>query len=130
MLTDSQVWTWLTSSSPSQFLVGVAILVFGSKRVLSEKNVSESLGGLFLPFRWLRSRRERAAEEEASEIELLRAEVSRLAQENNRYHRWAVTVTKRNRVLQLWAAEHGLSLPPPPCVGWSDFEQPKEDNVE
>lgn len=123
---DDQLFTWLTQATPGQFLLGILVLVFGSRQILSEKSVSESFGGLAWPFKVLRRRRERAAKDEASEIEYLRADVARLDSELKRYHRWSVSVTRWVRRLELWAAERGLSLPEPPFVHLSDFESRKE----
>lgn len=112
-MTGQQIMEWLTNTSPTQFLLGVAILVFGSKKILSEKNLTESLSGLAVPFRWIHKRMDVAANAEAEATHLLREENARLHREAVISHKWGVFVTKRNRQLELWAAELGLELPPP-----------------
>lgn len=120
-MSEQQIVEWITSASPTQFLLGVAILVFGSKKVLSEKNLTESLSGLALPFRWIHRRMDAAANREAEASHILKAENVRLQREATISHRWGVLVTKRNRQLELWAAEHGLELPPPQFEPYQSF---------
>lgn len=117
---------WLSRASPTQFFIGIAILVFGSKKILSERNVSESLGGLFLPFRWLRQRREEAADAEAARIARMNKEILRLQREQELLHQWAVEVTRSYRAVQLWAAEEGYTLPPPPFVSFASFRKRRD----
>lgn len=119
------VLDWVTSASPAQFFVGILILVFGSRQILSEKSVKSSLGGLFLPVQWARKRRERAANEEAEEIEFLRQEIARLTRENLRQHRWSVEVSRKIHSIETWAAGEGLELPPPPFRHLHEY--PKEE---
>lgn len=128
-MTEEALWDWMTTASPSQFFVGVAVLVLGSRKILSEKNVTESFGGLGLPFKWLAKRRETAARKVVTEIEHLRNENLRLLRENQKYHRWTVIITQWAYRLELWAAGKGLKLPVPGFVHWHDFE-PEEEKEE
>ena len=117
---------WLSRTTPTQFLIGIAILVFGSKKILSEKNVSESLGGLFIPFRWLRQRREEAADAEAERMARMSKEILKLQREQELLHQWAVEVTRSYRAVQLWAAEKGYTLPPPPFISLASFRNRRD----
>lgn len=97
---------WLTQGSPASFVLGVLALIFGTEKLLSAKNVEESLGGLALPFRWLRKRRDQAALDEAAaevELQILRAD----------QHKYILHLTRWVYELQIWAAGKGLVLPPP-----------------
>lgn len=125
-MTDERIVDWLTQSSPSQFLIGIAILVFGSRKILSEDNVSESLSGLSWPWKVLKRRRESAAQAEASATQELQSEVERLTREKMRYHRWMVQATQWIQRLDAWSAQHGHELPKPDFVHWMDFENRKE----
>ena len=117
---------WLSRTTPTQFVIGLAILIFGSKKILSEKNVSESLGGLFIPFRWLRRRREEVADAEALRITRMCEQIRELQREQELLHQWAVEVTRSYRAVQLWAAEKGYTLPPPPFVSLADFRSRRD----
>lgn len=118
----------MTQASPTQFFLGVLVLVLGSNKILSEKNVSESFGGILLPLKFLRRRREQAAQDEASELEQLRLEVARQSGLLMKYHRWSVRTTEYMHRLDLWAAEKGLHLPKPPFVHWTEFERGEEED--
>ena len=105
---------WLTSASPSTFILGVLVLIFGTRKVLSAKNVEESLGGLALPFKWLREHRDRAAAEEASaEIELREMYADQ--------HKYILHLTKWILELQIWAAARGEELPPPEFMPFNEW---------
>lgn len=123
---------WLSETSPSQFLLGVLFLALGSKKILSERNVAESLSGLGLPFRLLRRRREEQSRREADTLLRLQAEVKRLSRESAAQHEWAVQVTKLVRAWELWAAREGLELPDPPFVGLPEWlnrlDYPEEED--
>lgn len=125
-MTDERFIDWLTQASPAQFLIGVAVLVFGSRQILSEKNVSESLSGLSWPAKVLRRRREQAARDEASQLQALQDDVHRLTLEKMRYHRWMVQATQWIQRLDAWSARQGYELPKPDFVHWLDFENRKE----
>ena len=127
-MTPEGIWQWLTQASPTQFFLGVLVLVLGSNKILSEKNVSESFGGILLPIKFLRHRREQAAQDEASELEQLRLEVARQSGLLMKYHRWSVRTTEYMHRLDLWAAEKGLHLPKPPFVHWTEFERGEEED--
>lgn len=123
---------WLSEASPSQFLLGILVIALGSKKILSERNLTESFSGLWLPFRALRRRRERQSRREAELLLRLQAEVKRLSRESAVQHDWAVQVTKMVRAWELWAAREGLELPDPRFVGlpeWlSRLDYPEEED--
>lgn len=103
---DEKTLEWMTST-PLGFSIGVLVLVFGTKAILSEDNVREKLGGLNLVFRWFARRREKAAEEEADErVALQKA--------NRDQHRYILWVTSLVHSWEIWAADHGIVLPAPP----------------
>lgn len=129
-MTQEEFFDWFTSATPSQFLLGVLVLVFGSRQILSEKNVKSSLGGLLLPAQWIRKRRESAAKEEASEIEFLRREIVRLTRENLRQHRWSVEVSRKIHSIETWAAGEGLELPPPPFRHLHEYPNEEVEDEE
>lgn len=125
-MTDEKLFDWVTQASPFQFFIGVALLVFGSRKILSEDNISESLSGLAWPWRLLKRRREIAAQEEAAEMRELQSEVQRLTREKMQYHRWMIQATRWIQRLDAWSARNGLELPKPDFVHWIDFEVGKE----
>lgn len=107
---------WFTSASPSAFILGVLVLIFGTRKVLSAKNVEESLGGLALPFSWLRKHRDRVAEEE------LKAEIE-LREMYADQHRYILLLTKWALELQIWAAALGEELPPPEFLPFNEWRE-------
>ena len=123
---------WISEASPSQFLLGILVIALGSKKILSERNLTESFSGLGLPFRALRRRREEQSRREAGLLLRLQADVKRLSRESTAQHDWAVQVTKMVRAWELWAAREGLDLPDPPFVGlpeWlSRLDYPEEED--
>ena len=123
---------WLSEASPPQFLLGILVIALGSKKILSERNLTESFSGLWLPFRALRRRREEQSRREADTLLRLQAEVKRLSRESAAQHDWAVQVTKLVRAWELWAAREGLELPDPRFVGlpeWlSRLDYPEEED--
>lgn len=123
---------WLSEASPSQFLLGILVIALGSKKILSERNLTESFSGLWIPFHALRRRREEQSRREADTLLRLQAEVKRLSRESAVQHDWAVQVTKMVRAWELWAAREGLDLPDPRFVGlpeWlSRLDYPEEED--
>lgn len=123
---------WLFEASPSQFLLGILVIALGSKKILSERNLTESFSGLCLPFRALGRRRERQSRREAELLLRLQAEVKRLSRESEAQHDWAVQVTKLVRAWELWAAREGLELPDPRFVGLPEWlnrlDYPEEED--
>lgn len=110
--------TFASEYSEIQFLIGVAALIFGSRAVLSEKNLKGKLWGLGAPARWWNKRQQDAAEEEVSEIKRLREEVAM-------QHLYIVWITGLLRKIEIWAADGGHTLPPPPFITYIEW---KEEN--
>lgn len=113
--------TTLTSSPQGQFLIGVAALVFGSRAILSEERLKGKLWGLGWPVRWLRKKQEEAAEREVSELK-------RLREETNLQHQYIVWITTILRTVQIWAADNGYKLPPPPPMSYNDWRKEKDED--
>lgn len=107
-------YSWAISTPQGQFVVGVLILIFGSKAVLSEESLKGKLSGLALPGRWFRRRQQKAAEREVSEIKLLREQTAR-------QHRYIVEVTQQIRVWEIDAADRGHDFPPPKFETFSEW---------
>ena len=129
-MNDEAILDWLTNASPSQFILGVIVLVFGTSKILSAENVEKSVGGLLLPVRWLHSRREKAAKEEISGIQKLKEDNLRLNKEMDRYHAWAILATKRNRRLEAFIVANNLEVPPPEFVYLHDFKLEEGEDEE
>lgn len=121
---------WAANASPTQFVIGVLILMFGSKKIFSEKNVEESIGGFTLPFKWLQKRRERAAQEEASEALRIKNELEKSLREQRIFHAWAMEVMKVVHGWELWAARQGITLPEPPFRTLAEFTESRLDYPE
>lgn len=120
---------FFTNASPSQFLIGVAILVFGTRKILSAENLEKSLGGLFLPARWLHKRRQAAADEQVAVVARLKKRNQDQLRELDRYHAWSVLATKRLRDLESVIVASGIEVPPPPFVYLHEFRG-EEDSEE
>lgn len=121
---------WVSHATPTQFIIGVLILMFGSKKVFSEKNVEESLSGFRLPFKWLQERRERAAREEATEALRIKNDLQQSLREQRMFHAWAMEVMKVVHGWELWAARHGIELPEPPFRTLAEFTESRLDYPE
>lgn len=116
--------TWLTSTPQGQFVVGVLVLIFGSKAVLSEENIASKLSGLALPARWLRRRQERTAQAEVAEKKQLRTIVSR-------QHRYILWLTSIIRSWEIDAADKGHNFPPPAFLTYLEWmEKHHPDDAE
>ncbi|OIR43197.1 hypothetical protein [Corynebacterium sp. NML120713] len=126
-MTEQAIKAWFLDSSPSQFILGVLVLIFGAQKILSAENLEKSLGGLVLPVRWMHKRRQRAAEEEITTVQRLRAEVNRQAAEIARYHEWSIMATRRNQDLESTLTAHGVDIPPPNFVYLHEFGREKRD---
>lgn len=129
-MNDEAMLDWLTSASPSQFILGVIVLVFGTSKILSAENVEKSVGGLLLPVKWLHSRREKAAKEEVRGIQKLKEDNLRLNKEMDRYHAWSILATKRNRRLEAFIAANNLEVPPPEFIYLHDFKLEEDEDEE
>lgn len=127
-MNDEAILDWLTSASPSQFILGVIILVFGTGKILSAENVEKSLGGLLLPVKWLHNRREKAAEAEINDIQRLKEDNLRLNREMERYHAWALLATKRNRDLEVFITANNMEVPPPEFVYLHEFKLEEDED--
>lgn len=125
---DEALFNWLTGASPTQFILGVAILIFGTQKILSVENVEKSLGGLLLPVKWLHQKRENAADKEVKIVHDLQEENMRLNKELERYHAWSLLAAKRNRDLEVFITSNGLSVPPPNFVYLHEFRLEEGDD--
>lgn len=112
---------WLLGATPSQFLLGVIVLIFGTQKILSAENVEKSLGGLSLPAKWLQRRREAAAEEKIEEVAQLRKTLIEVQEELNRVHKWVLYATKRIRTLDSVLVANGVKIPPPDFLFLHEF---------
>lgn len=127
---EEAIRDFLTSTSPTQFIIGVLILVFGTRKILSADNVEKSLGGLILPVRWLYSQRQKAADDQVAAVARLKGQYLEAASELSRYHSWSVLATKRIRELESVIAANGVEVPPPPFVYLHEFKGDEEDPEE
>lgn len=127
---EEAIRDFLTSTSPTQFIIGVLILVFGTRKILSADNVEKSLGGLFLPVRWLYNQRQKAADDQVAAVARLKGQYLEAASELSRYHSWSVLATRRIRELESVIAANGVEVPPPPFVYLHEFRGDEEDPEE
>lgn len=127
---DGAIRDFLTDTSPTQFIIGVFILVFGTRKILSADNIEKSLGGLFIPVRWLHKQRERAADEQVAVVAELKQRYLDASAELSRYHSWSVLATKRIRDLESVIAANGVEVPPPPFIYLHEFRGDEEDPEE
>ncbi|MCX7445808.1 hypothetical protein OS125_11250 [Corynebacterium sp. P7003] len=120
----------------ASFIVGVVALV-----ALVLPSVSKSMreaGGLIgTAARKVHEWRERAIAEDqqvtAREIADLRAEIDRLdagirriEERETLQHAYIVEVTERMRRIEIWAADNGLTLPPPPFRTFTEWLTDRE----
>ncbi len=127
---DDAIKDFLTGASPTQFLIGVFVLVFGTRKILSADNVEKSLGGLILPVRWLHKKRQDAADEQVAIVAKLKKQSKANATELDRYHSWSVLATKRIRDLESVIAANGIEVPPPPFIYLHEYRGDEEDSEE
>lgn len=107
--------SWATTTPQGQFVIGVLVLIFGSKAALSEENLKGKLSGLGLLGRWFRQRQQQAAEREVSEVAELRLR-------NARQHRYIREITQVVRRWEIDAADKGHVLPPPEFMTYTEWE--------
>lgn len=127
---DEAILDLLSNTSPIQFLIGVFVLVFGTRKILSTDNVEKSLGGLFIPVKWLHKKRQNAADEQVAAVAKLKQQSLETAAELERYHSWSVYATKRIRDLESVLAANGIEVPPPQFVYLHAYRGEKEDPEE
>lgn len=127
---DEAIKDFLTGASPTQFLIGVFVLVFGTRKILSADNVEKSLGGLFLPVQWIHKKRQDAADEQVEVVAKLKKQNKANAAELDRYHSWSVLATKRIRDLESVIAANGIEVPPPPFIYLHEYRGDEEDSEE
>lgn len=128
----------------SQFVVGFLFLVFGTPAILSEK-AAEKFGAFGVLARWWRERKKRAEQEaqdvhsrviadlrkeiervdqaRQSDASEFRAELERVSASEREQHAYIVWVTEMFRGLEVWAAEKGLKLPPPPFKTFTEWKK-------
>lgn len=133
----------------SQFIVGFLFLVFGTPAILSEK-AAEKFGAFGVLARAWRERKKRA-EQEAQDIHSretadlrreiarvdearkrdaseFRTELERVSKSESEQHEYIVWITEIFRNLEVWAVDHGLQLPPPPFMTFTEWK--KKDRPE
>lgn len=126
-----------------QFIIGVLVLVFGSTALFSEKTAKEKFGAFGMLARWVQRHKEKAADLEEEIINRrtedlwneikrvdearqkdnreLKKQIQKLQRSEADQHAYIVWVTSVMRDLEIWAAEHGYKLPPPPFVTFTDW---------
>ncbi|WOT03383.1 hypothetical protein [Corynebacterium pyruviciproducens] len=109
-MNDGSLVEWITAS-PAQFIVGVFVLVFGTRKVLSEENIRSSLGGVRLLQEWASKSAKRRAEKELSREAALDEDNRRLYRERLVTHEWKVYVEGYVNDIELWFASRGISYP-------------------
>ena len=137
---------WLpffTDPDPWQIFVGVLILILGPTALLSEKVVKEKFGAVGAFVRWVRGTRQKKMEVRQSvterQIRELQAEIRRvdnarksdrartrgqiqaLERKTDQQHRYILWVTDIFRRIEIWAAERGHTLPPPPFMTFTEW---------
>ena len=127
---DETLLDLLSTTSPTQFLIGVFVLVFGTRKILSTDNVEKSLGGLFIPVKWLHKKRQDAADEQVEAVAKLKKQNKQSAAELDRYHSWSVLATKRIRDLESVIAANDIEVPPPPFIYLHEYRGDEEDSEE
>lgn len=134
------------------YIAGVLLLVLGGNAIFSEKTVKEKFWLFRVLFKWAQDRKEEAAalEEEIAyrrtqalweEIARVDAErqhdkkqfalqIEELEKKEKHQHQYIVWITEKWRALEIWAAENGLVLPPPPYLTFSEWIEREEENEQ
>lgn len=143
---------WLeffTDPDPWQVFVGILVLIIGPTALLSEAVFKEKFGAIGAAWRWFRGTRKQKIEERQSaterELSDLRREINRvdtkrkedrgrtdkqihyLEEKIDRQHRYILWVTDIFRKIEIWAAEKGHKLPPPPFKTYSEWTKTEEE---
>ncbi|MCX7491457.1 hypothetical protein OS127_02795 [Corynebacterium sp. P6129] len=120
------------------FIVGV-IGIIGLIIPAASNSMREAGGLLGAMARKLHQWRQRAIEEDqqvtSREIADLRAEIRRLdagihriEKRESLQHAYIVEVTERMRRIEIWAADNGLTLPPPPFQTYTEWLASREND--
>lgn len=137
----------ITTNNTGGFVLSVLLLVFGPAAILSEKT-AEKFGLLGVAARWFRNAKKRAIEKDQElqnlRVQSLIAEIEELDRSTRfRIDRLATeleTISEREaeatayivyaaeyyRRVDIWAAENGLLLPPPPLQSFRQWRLARE----
>lgn len=137
------------STGPGQIIIGILLLILGPTALLSEKVFKEKFGAIGALLRWNKNRRERKAREKQDVTERqmedlrneihrvdearkkdnaeLSAHITRLEIRTNQQHGYILWVTDKWWSLELWAAERGLELPPPPFMTYTEWTEKNKE---
>lgn len=137
---------------PWQVFVGLLVLILGPYALLSEKVVKEKFGAVGMFFRWISGQKRRRMEEKQTVAERqinelreeikrvdvarkrdnarLKAQVTRLETMTEKQHSYILWITDVFRGVELWAAEKGYTLPPPPFKTYTEWVKEKEEEEE
>lgn len=130
--------------SAGPFVIGVLLLVLGSSAILSEETAKKKFGAFGMVARWLEERKQKRAEEEETLIkrrtQALWDEIQRVDEDRKSdravfsrrieylettgatQHAYIVWVTEKMRAIEVWAADKGLKLPPPPFMPYHEWK--------
>lgn len=114
---DEQAWvTQLLSSTQGQYIIGVIVLIFGSKAILSEKTIREKFSGIHYISKKLQERQQRAAEQESQATR-------KVIQVNKYQHEYIVHLTQYLHRVELKAAREGWDMPVPKVEDFYLFQE-------
>lgn len=138
----------IAESPAGQIVVAVLVMIFGSSSILSEKTAKEKFGAVGMILRWRQRRKDKAeafqeelfrkrTEELRAEIRRvdnarkidrkeLTAQISELQKNEKSQHEYILWVTEKMRKIEIWAADHGYDLPPPPFITFVEWEAQRE----
>lgn len=138
----------LTQSGVGVYLFGVLVLVFGTTAIFSEETAKKKFWAIGAAARWWVARKEAAADYEESiftrKVDLLsdeiarvdaqrqrdreyfESEIARFEASEKRQHKYIVWVTNVFRNIEVWAANRGYELPPPPFKTYLEWVEEYE----
>lgn len=131
---DQFAWDWLaTTKSPWGFVLMLAIVIATFSGLFS-KAAGDYFGMLGAASRWLRRRKEEAVDASTASTERriarLEATVERLDKDvadlraiNEAHQDYEIYVASEWHRLELWAAIHGIELPPPPLMTFAEWAE-------
>lgn len=129
------------SSDIGSYIFWIAILILGPTSLGSETIFKEKFGAFGLITKFVSGRRNKALElSEAlnerqvtglkQELKRIDSRVDHLEKSSTRQHGYILWMTEKWRAIEIWAADNGYTLPPPPFMTFTEWEEMEDERGE